>query len=291
MNLVGKIFVFLVFCMSLVFMAFSVMIYATHKNWKDEVMREVAPPNGTVGWAKRLRDANNEYEALDNKKKDLDDQLAAERALRRQLVAKLETEKERLRAKEGQTQQELLVQLDLKKQALTSVAAHHSDMQVLKGDTDKLREQIVVALGEIDDQHGKFLVAQEKAHQATGTAGRLGERQKQLVGQVTKFKEVLDNNDINPDDPADGSAPKVDGFVIRVAESQDQLFVEISVGADDGLRQGHEMEIFRGGTYLGRAKIVRTTSDRAVGKVDRRTQKGEIRARDKVETRRALDKI
>jgi uncharacterized protein YlxW (UPF0749 family) len=39
MNLVGKIFVFLIFSMSVVFMSFAVMIYATHTNWKDEVLR------------------------------------------------------------------------------------------------------------------------------------------------------------------------------------------------------------------------------------------------------------
>ena len=38
MNLVGKIFVVVIAVFSVVFMSFSVAVYATHKSWKDEVM-------------------------------------------------------------------------------------------------------------------------------------------------------------------------------------------------------------------------------------------------------------
>ena len=46
MNLIGKIFVVMITVMSLVFMAFSVMVYATHKNWMATINRsqqEVKP--------------------------------------------------------------------------------------------------------------------------------------------------------------------------------------------------------------------------------------------------------
>ena len=70
MNLVGKIFVFLIFCMSVVFMSFAVMIYATHKNWRDEVLREnPGGPGGKIGWKKQLED---EIAALEQKKEDLE---------------------------------------------------------------------------------------------------------------------------------------------------------------------------------------------------------------------------
>ena len=36
MNILGKIFVFAVFIMSLVFMSFAVAIFASHTNWKAE---------------------------------------------------------------------------------------------------------------------------------------------------------------------------------------------------------------------------------------------------------------
>ena len=39
MDILGKIFVFAVFIMSLVFMSFAVAIFASHTNWKAEAER------------------------------------------------------------------------------------------------------------------------------------------------------------------------------------------------------------------------------------------------------------
>ena len=50
MNLVGKIFAFLILCMSLVFMALAVTVYATHTNWNE---RRV----GRQGWGARSEEA------------------------------------------------------------------------------------------------------------------------------------------------------------------------------------------------------------------------------------------
>jgi len=38
MNLVGKIFTVLILCLSLVFMALAVTVYATHNNWMPVVL-------------------------------------------------------------------------------------------------------------------------------------------------------------------------------------------------------------------------------------------------------------
>ena len=37
MNLVGKIFIVLILVMSILFMAFSISVYHTHRNWQDLV--------------------------------------------------------------------------------------------------------------------------------------------------------------------------------------------------------------------------------------------------------------
>lgn len=290
MNLVGKIFVFLIFCMSLVFMAFSVMVYATHINWRDEVLRIDVKAGQQLGWKKRLENAVLEREAVETQKTDLEDQLESERALRRQLVAKLEAEKLALEAQAQNARQELAVLVDAHKVALTSVETAQKRIGVLMADSGALRSDIKVALDEIDKRYNDYLVALEQAHQAQGEVDRNKQRQQQLIEDLTKAKKVLNENDLDVDTPTDGVPPKIDGFVVQVAESNGQLYVEVSVGSDDGLQQGHEMEIYRGGTWLGRATIVRTTPDRAVGKVNRSTQKGEIRERDRVETKRSLQK-
>ena len=36
MTLVGKIFTMLIFVLSIIFMAFSIMVFATHRNWRTQ---------------------------------------------------------------------------------------------------------------------------------------------------------------------------------------------------------------------------------------------------------------
>ena len=49
MNLVGKIFVVLILVMSVVFMAFAMAVYATHRNWREVVVNEQAAPDKPLG--------------------------------------------------------------------------------------------------------------------------------------------------------------------------------------------------------------------------------------------------
>ena len=69
-----------------------------------------------------------------------------------------------------------------------------------------------------------------------------------------------------------------------VSKAGTQL-IEISVGENDGIKPGHTVEVFRGERYLGRAEILRTEPDRAVGRVLRKFQKGQIQEDDDVATK------
>lgn len=61
--------------------------------------------------------------------------------------------------------------------------------------------------------------------------------------------------------------------------------IEISLGSDDGLRKGHTVEVFRGSSYLGRARIVKTGPSQAVAEMLKEYQKGFIQKGDRVATR------
>ncbi len=55
MSLVGKIFTMLILIFSIVFMAFSMMVFATHKNWKASAQTLQA----SLAAAERVMDALN----------------------------------------------------------------------------------------------------------------------------------------------------------------------------------------------------------------------------------------
>ena len=49
MNLVGKIIVVSILVMGVLFMAFAIADYATHKNWREIVVNEQATPDKPLG--------------------------------------------------------------------------------------------------------------------------------------------------------------------------------------------------------------------------------------------------
>ena len=89
MTLLGKIFTVLIFCMCTMFMAFSVMVYVTHINWKDKVLNEDTSGGKTLGLKKELEQKNTSISKLEEEKEQLLDQLELERAARRTAIASM----------------------------------------------------------------------------------------------------------------------------------------------------------------------------------------------------------
>jgi hypothetical protein len=79
--------------------------------------------------------------------------------------------------------------------------------------------------------------------------------------------------------------PRVRGKVTRTRRADGNQFIEITIGADDGVRPGQTIEIFRGERYLGRAQIMKADPDRAVGRIIREFQQGQIQENDDVATK------
>jgi hypothetical protein len=76
--------------------------------------------------------------------------------------------------------------------------------------------------------------------------------------------------------------PKVDGIVVNVG---DKDLIEISIGEDDGILIGHQLDVYRDDAYLGKVKIVKTSPDRAVAEIIPEFKRGAIRKGDRVATK------
>ena len=103
MNLVGKIFTMLILVMSLLFMAFAVAVYHTHRNWRDLA-------KDTQAEVTKYRDENAQ---LRDERLQMENRLAHERAARRAALARLETqvqEKQQQFEKRNQEYSDLLAQ-------------------------------------------------------------------------------------------------------------------------------------------------------------------------------------
>jgi myosin heavy subunit len=278
MNLLGKIFVVLIVVMSLVFMTLALAVYATHKNWKDIV-------EGPNGLKTQLNTAKAE---LDQKVADynrLETELKGEVESAQQQVRKLEAERVALVDRNAGIQSELDQLKAERRDATAAVAATQQNNQRLADEVTGLRADIRTNEQARDQAFATTLKATEDLHQAKGQLDNTVERNRQLTSQVSGLTAVMDANGVDPNTPPDSVVPTVDGLVSQVRQAAGAQLVEVTIGADDGLKQGNTVEVYRGGRYLGRVEILKTSPDRAVGRVDRRFQQGQIQEGDRVATR------
>ncbi len=279
MNLVGKIFIVLIFVMSILFMGFVVAVYAAHTNWRDRVM---APETGLEAL---LKNKELEVGRLTEQMTKTEEELETEKRARQNQLGKLETEKEQLTNERDQLNKDYATEKEQTRDAIAAMKAAHDSLLALRGEVEKLRDDNLVAL-KIRDDSISSLVA--KTDEANGYAIEMQTLQKQAAlaaEQLADAMEVLRKFKLDAQPSVySGQPPQgVNGIVVAVG--QDGL-VEISVGSDDGLLVGHRLDAYRisGGTYLGKIEVYKVVPDRAACKVLPEFRKGIIQANDRVTT-------
>ncbi len=272
MNLVGKIFVVLIFVMSLVFMGFAVAVYGTHQNWKQKAEDE----------AKRVANLQTTVTEREAEKAKLEEELKRELNAREQALAKLETERNELATQREELVKQRDALLIKDKEAVAALDAAQQNLARLTTEVEGLRGEIRDTQAQRDKQFDRTVELTDQINQAQGEVKRLEERRIQLASQLASANLVLDRNGLHKDMPVDGIPPRLRGKVLAV--NRDNM-IEVSLGSDDGLRAGHTLEVFRGSKYLGRVEVLHATADRAVGKIIPGYKKGVIQRNDDVATR------
>jgi hypothetical protein len=270
---VGKIFIVAIFVMSIVYMGFAMAVYSTHVNWRAEIYRtaEQADKDNPLGYKFQVENLDAENKELKEKLADREDELAAEVADKRRVLAKLETERSELLAARTRMQTELDGLLEQNRVLSGTVDSTMANLSRLTGEVNGLRTEIRDVQSERIVIFDKVVATTDTAHQLRNELVTAKERNDQLLQQVVELKN-----------PPDAGSPRVDGEVTAVRADN---LIEVSIGSDDGIREGHTVEIFRGRTYLGRAEIVKTAPDRAVGKILKEYRKGVVQKGDSVATR------
>ena len=94
MNLIGKILTVIICVLSIIFMTMVLGVYATHKNWRDEVMThaEQAAANKPLGLKYQLADEKKLVQELKDKLEELTKEKDKELSEKTQALTKLENE-------------------------------------------------------------------------------------------------------------------------------------------------------------------------------------------------------
>jgi hypothetical protein len=271
MSLVGKIFTMLILIMSIVFMAFAMMVFATHKNWKT----------AAAGLQTKLTAADQANRDAKELLQRLQTDLAREQAARKAALAALQVRargaEDRLAAKE----KELGDLTAAHSQATQTAKEAQTRLATLEDETKKLRDDLRGEQKKVDQAFLTVVDLTDKLNQAESVRQNLEEVNTQATKQMSQMKQVLDAHGLRPDTLVTHIPPKVEGIVTDV----DKDMVEISIGADDGLKIGHALDVYHGNQYLGKIVIKKTQPDQAVGQIIKEMQRGQIKRNDRVTTK------
>lgn len=275
MNWLGKVFVVVILIMSLVFMGLSMAVYATHKNWKtvsDQLKTKldqanVEKNNLTTDYNKKVEDLEKEKTSAVARVATLESELkdAADNNLK--IQAELDTL--------NQNQRDHIAAVKSTQDLNTNLTAQVTDLRTRIKNEQQTR----------DSMFKQALVATEQLHQAAGEYNSTRQRNDDLTKQVAGMTTVMRGKGIDPATDPNSVTPDVEGIVSQIRRTSGGQLVELSIGSDDGLKNGNTVEVARGDRYLGRLEIIETSPDKSVARVDRRFQQGQIQEGDRVATR------
>jgi hypothetical protein len=270
-NVLGKIFVFGVFVMSLMLMSFAVAIYSSHVNWQEVAKKK----------QEDLDKLKAEEASLNQEITRLTANVASSEAARDQVIAKFQ---QALIEKD----QELKKLTEARDEKLTDMQKKIADLATVEADLTRAREEVTKLQTEVRERQQKV---DAQVTRAAEIAGQLhekesfleiaNERKSQLEKQVAQARLLLKQNGLSLDNLPKDRVPTMNGVVMAVADDA----IEVSLGFDDGLQTGHQIEVYRNDEYLGRAIVKSVKPDRAIAVLVREYSRGIVQRGDKVTTR------
>lgn len=275
MTNLGKLFTFIVLILSVTFLVLAMIVNASHVNFKEKADELEQQNRQLTTNVEDLKRAVEQGQTL----------LAQEQAARRTALAALQTQlgavTQTLQQRESEVR-DYLSQNTLLNQTLLQT---QSELKRVTEENQNIRTQIATTLQDRNDLRKRIIETVDQLYSLRSTYTDMQDRVKNLQDQVTILEA---RNRIAtatlaaaglPENPEDTPPSDVKGVVLAVAGSD---LVEISLGTDDGLRVGHQLEVYRGNQYLGRIRIQRVSDDKAVGEVLPGYRRGFIQPSDTV---------
>jgi septal ring factor EnvC (AmiA/AmiB activator) len=283
MNIIGKIFVFAVFVMSLVFMSFAIALFSTHTNWREEITRtaDKVQAGKPLGYKLQLDEAKKERETLTAEIAKLTAEVATSEAARDQIVAKIQTALEEKDKELQALRKDKDAREDEREQAQTELAMARTELEKATKTVEGLRDDIRGMQAKVDDQVTRTAKLAGELHEKESFLEIATERKAQLEKQVANARLLLKQHGLAIESLPRDHVPTAGGVVTAVADDS----IEVTLGGDDGVQMGHFLEVYRNDEYLGRVQVISVKPDRSVGRVIREFKRGDIQPGDRVATR------
>ena len=273
MNLMGKIFTFMIFLMSTVFLVVSIMVGASDRAWKEEA-REMQT---------RASNATNSIDLLKNETANLDKLLAAEQVSRAQQLANLQSQnrlaQEALAEKATQFNEEQKKAQGYARELLEAnrrLKDQDAELAGIKANNKKLVDDIAAQFAENRN-------IQNVLFEQTAKLEQLQQKEADLAAQLAKLQKIFDAKGLYENILVAAIAPKIEAVVTAVGNNNGTFAV--AIGLDDGLRKGHEMDIYRSNRHVGRGVVVLAQNNRSVLSIVKGMMNDIVREGDNVTTK------
>ena len=208
--------------------------------------------------------------------------MTSEKAAHLQALTKAENERDVLSKRATDLADEVKKEAVRLDEAAKGLQVSQQNLTDLRKENVALRDDIRNANKQTDDQLKLATQAEDKLNIANGQLADLKKRNEQLASDFAKANVLLRGVGMTYLDPPNKQPPMVRGQITAI-DKEDR--VEISLGSDDGLREGHTLEIYRGSKYLGRMQVLEAQPHRAIGMILKDFKQEAIRTGDEVATR------
>jgi hypothetical protein len=267
MTLTGKILVVLNMMMGIFFMGFAMIVYETRADLRKEIQTLNNTTNLTTA---NLSQAKTELTAANEAKAKIEEE-------KNQAVAKANEEIASLKASTDALKKDL-AEFRTRVSEDEAVAAKATDNQTIRDDEiqqlRKFREELITQKTALLKENTEL---KDKLQQATNDLKLTQARNEDVVGQVSELERyiaaVRQNFKVPGPEEVLGAVgaqappppPDVEGIVTKV--DKEGKFAQISLGEDDGLRPGQQLQVWRQKPepkYLGSVKVTTTEPTSAV---------------------------
>lgn len=275
MNLVGKIITLLILLLSVCFLMISVMVNASHQNWKDKAMENKALVETL------RRDKQSILQETSKKDKIIQTEKVA-RVLRiQQLESQLQLSQRQL--------EQLNVELNDQrvKASENQQIASQNEERLAEQDSiiANLQTQLRTLTESIAAQREKVVAMTNQIFELEGETRNLESIRNGLAAQNAQLSKVMKKHGLLATDLTDHIPPRVEGRVFAVQNGT----IAFSLGTDDGMRVGHTVDIYRNNRYVGTAEVTVAEPNKSAARIDRNLTKFAVQTGDRVTTQWVLD--
>ena len=276
MNLLGRLFIVLIFIGSVMLMSWSIALYATHTNWRERVAK----------LDEDLKKKTQDLAEAQRQKEALEKALTLEISSQARLNVALKEKIDQLILDNRDAQENLAglkTQLD---DQIAVVGRVSEETQQLRSRLEKANESLLASQYDWVAMSTELVRKMDEAHSLAIQVANYQSVSAQLAKDYRDAVEVLRNLGITSADMALLASQPPAGIRGKVTEVRSGGIVEISVGLDSGIVKGHQLDVVRyregRSSYIGKIEITNVVADRAVARVMPEFRRGVVQRDDEV---------